>query len=32
MELTGIKVDVSYLDKVADELKEQMDILETGNL
>ena len=29
MELTGIKVDVSYLDKVADELKEQMDQLET---
>ena len=28
MEITGIKVDVSYLDKVADELKEQMDILE----
>ena len=28
MEITGIKVDIAYLDKVADELKEQMDILE----
>ena len=28
MELTGIKVDVDYLDKVASELKSQMDIIE----
>ena len=28
MELTGIKVDVDYLDKIALELKEQMDALE----
>ena len=28
MELTGIKVDVSYLDKVAEELKSHMEILE----
>lgn len=28
MELTGIKVDVSYLEKVEQELKSQMDVLE----
>lgn len=28
MELTGIKVDVSYLDKIASELKSQMEVIE----